>query len=56
MNDRSTVDEKMRKDANQFAVKLRVNNKLIDLKELVRVCTEHCSNCPTFEQIISDAS
>ncbi len=50
--ERNMPEDKQRKDLSQFSVKLRINNKLVDLKELVRVCNEHCLNCENFENVI----
>jgi len=41
--------------SNTEKYKVRVNNKLIDLSELLRICNEHCHECLFFDKIVDDS-
>ena len=37
-------------------VKIRVKGHLIDLKNLVNICNDHCDECPEFYYAVKEAS
>jgi hypothetical protein len=43
-------------DSKPYSVKLKINDRLIDLKDLVKVCNDHCKDCSKFNQDIVDNS
>ena len=41
---------------SENCIKIKVNNRMIDLKDLVKLCNSHCSHCGTFKQGVRDKS
>lgn len=41
-------------ETTELSVKVKVKNIVIDLKDLVNLCSNHCEECPYFFEAIKD--
>eukprot|EP00347_Sterkiella_histriomuscorum_P008155 403346171 len=48
-----SVNKSVQESNRKKLVKVKVNNQLVDLKQLIKICNQHSGQCDIFEQLIN---